>query len=47
MMSYGVRYAFGQLGSAVPAVSPPNFLHIPSLNAGRAEWEEEKPLALC
>ncbi|CAM9616376.1 unnamed protein product, partial [Bubo scandiacus] len=26
MMSYGMEYPFGQLGSAVPAVFPPNFL---------------------
>ncbi|KAK4823300.1 hypothetical protein QYF61_000513 [Mycteria americana] len=34
MMSYGVEYPFGQLGSAVPAVSPPNSLCTPSLLAG-------------
>ena len=26
MTSYGMEYPFGQLGSAVPAVSPPIFL---------------------
>jgi len=35
MMSYGVQYAFGQLGSAVPTVSPPSFLCTPSL---LADW---------
>ena len=30
----GMEYPFGQLGSAVPAVSPPNFLCTPSLLAG-------------
>ncbi|KAK4806226.1 hypothetical protein QYF61_013370 [Mycteria americana] len=40
MMPYGVEYPFGleypfsQLGSAVPAVSPPSFLCTPSLLAG-------------
>ena len=34
MMSYGMGYPFGQLGSAVPAVSPPNFLCPPSLLVG-------------
>jgi len=34
MMSYGMEYHFGQLKSAVPAVSPPNFLCTPSLLTG-------------
>ncbi|KAK4829699.1 hypothetical protein QYF61_006074 [Mycteria americana] len=34
MTSYGVEYPFGQLGSAVPAVSPPSFLCTPSLLTG-------------
>ena len=34
MMSYGLEYPFGQLGSAVPAVSPPSSLCTPSLLAG-------------
>ncbi|KAK4814666.1 hypothetical protein QYF61_024802 [Mycteria americana] len=34
MTSHGVGYPFGQLGSAVPAVSPPSFLCTPSLLAG-------------
>ncbi|KAK4819036.1 hypothetical protein QYF61_024401 [Mycteria americana] len=34
MTPYGVGYPFGQLGSAVPAVSPPNFSCTPSLFAG-------------
>ncbi|KAK4821599.1 LOW QUALITY PROTEIN: hypothetical protein QYF61_025176 [Mycteria americana] len=33
MTSYGMEYPFGQLGSAVPAVSPPSFLCSPSLLA--------------
>ncbi|KAK4826025.1 hypothetical protein QYF61_003846 [Mycteria americana] len=33
MMPYGVGYPLGQLGSAVPAVSPPSFLCTPSLLA--------------
>ncbi|GAB0180862.1 hypothetical protein GRJ2_000551500 [Grus japonensis] len=32
MTSYGMEYPFGQLGSAVPAVSPPNFMCTPSLS---------------
>jgi len=35
MMSYGMEYPFGLLGSAVLAVSPPSFLCTPSLLAGR------------
>lgn len=31
--SYGMQYPFGLLGSAVPAVSPPSRLLIPSLLA--------------
>ncbi|KAK4831745.1 hypothetical protein QYF61_018943 [Mycteria americana] len=34
MMLYGVGYPCGQLGSAVPVVSPPSFLCTPSLLAG-------------
>ena len=34
IMSYGVGYPFGQLGSAVPAMSPPSFLCTPSPLAG-------------
>jgi len=30
MMLYGIEYPFGQLGSAVVAVSPPNFCCTPS-----------------
>jgi len=29
-MSYGMGFSFGQLGSAVPAVSPPSLLRNPS-----------------
>ena len=41
--SYGMDYAFGQLGSAVLAVSPPSFLCPSSLLAGWAR-EAEKSL---
>ena len=47
MRSYGTEYSFSQLGSAVPAVSPPSFLHTPSLLTGRVVWEAEKALTLC
>lgn len=33
-MPYGMEYPCVQLGSAVPAVSPPSFWHRPSLIAG-------------
>ena len=46
MTSYGLEYPCGQLGSAVPAVSPPNFLCTPSLLAGGVGWEAEKALTL-
>jgi len=36
MTSCGTDYPFAQLGSAVPAMPPPNFLCPPSLHAGRA-----------
>ena len=32
-MAYGMEYPFGQLGSAVPAMSPPKLLPTPSLVA--------------
>ena len=47
MMSYGMEYPFGQLGSAVPAASPPSFLCTPSLLAGGVVRETEKALTLC
>ena len=47
MTSYGVKYPFGQLGSAVPAVSPPSFPCTPSLLTGGVEWEAERALTLC
>ena len=47
MLSYGMEYPFGQLGSAVPAVSPPNFLCTPSLLAGGVGWGAEKALTQC
>ncbi|KAK4813670.1 hypothetical protein QYF61_017637, partial [Mycteria americana] len=40
MRPYGVGYPFGQLGSAVPAVSPPSFLCPPSPLAGGLEVME-------
>lgn len=40
MTSHGVEYPFGQLRSAVPAVSP--LVH-PSLLAGGVLWETERP----
>jgi len=36
MTSYGMEYPLGQLESAVPAMSPPNFLCTPSLLTGGA-----------
>jgi len=44
MTSHGTEHPFGQLGSAVLAVSPPRLLCTPSLLLGRAVWEAEKPL---
>jgi len=46
-MLYGMEYLFGQFGSAVLAVSPPNFLTTPSLFTKGAEREKEKVLTLC
>ena len=43
MTSYGMEYPFGQFGSAVLAVSPPNFLCPSSLLTGWA-GEAEKSL---
>ena len=43
MTSHGMEYPFGQFGSAVPAVSPPNSLCPSSLLAGWAR-EAEKSL---
>ena len=42
--SYGMEFPFGQLGSAVPAVSPPNFPCTISVLAGGAVWEARKTL---
>ena len=47
MTSYGMKYPFGQFGSPVLCVSPPNSLCTPSHPAGRAVREAEKALALC
>ena len=44
---YGMEYPFGPLGSAVPAMSPHNFLCTPSLTAGGVGWEAGKALTLC
>jgi len=38
-----MEYPFDQLGSAVPAVSPPNFLCTPSLLTGRVVQEAKRP----
>lgn len=46
-MPYGLEHAFGQLGSAVLAVSPPSFLCSPRLLAGRAAWEGRLWCCLC
>ena len=45
-MPYGLAYSFGQSGSPVRALSPPSSCCTPSLLAGRAAREAEKPLAL-
>lgn len=47
MMSHAVEHPFGQLESAIPAVSPPNVSCTPSLLAAGAAGETEKGLALC
>ena len=47
MTWYGMEYAFGQPGSAVPAVSPPSSLCTPSPLAGGVGREAAKALALC
>ena len=45
-MPSGLAYSFGQSGSPVRALSPPSSCCTPSLLAGRAAREAEKPLAL-
>lgn len=45
-MAYGMEYTFGKLGSVVSAVSPPNYLYIPSLPAVGAVWETQKVLMM-
>lgn len=47
MTLYGMEYLFGQLGLAVPSVSPSRLLPTSSLLAVGAEWETEKDLMLC
>jgi len=44
MMSHGMEHSFGQLGSAVPAVTPPSFLCTRCLLVGRSVWPAKKPL---
>lgn len=46
-MPYCLEHHFGQLGSAVLVVCPPNFLCTSSLLSGRAVWEAEKALLVC
>jgi len=41
MTTQSTEHPFGRFGSAVPAVSPPNLLPIPSQLAGQAGWEKE------
>lgn len=47
MLPYGMKYPFEHLGSAVPAVSPHNFLCYPNLFAGWVVGELEKTMRLC
>ena len=47
MMPYGMEYPFGQLGSAVPAVSPPSFLCPPALWCEAGWCEKQGRLWLC
>ena len=47
MTLYGMEYPFGQLGTDVPAMSPPNFLFPPSLLPGGELWGAEEALTLC
>jgi len=47
MMSYSKEYPFDQLGSAVPDVSPPNFLCTPSILVDEVVRQAEKALTLC
>jgi len=42
MMSYTMEYPFGQLRQAVPAVSSPNLLPIPSLFPGRGRMRNRE-----
>lgn len=47
IMSYGNKYPFALLGSAVTAVSSPSLLPTLCLCAGTALWEMEKALLQC
>lgn len=47
MTSHGMEHLFGQLGSAVPAVSSPSVLCTSSLLSGGVVCEAEKALTLC
>jgi len=46
LMPRGTEYPLGQLGSAVPAVSPPSFCCSPSLLAAGVVWEAEEALTV-
>jgi len=43
MTSYGMEYPFGQLGKAVPAVSPPSFLCPPACSLVGACEKQKRP----
>lgn len=47
MTSYSIEYLFAPFEVAVQGMSPPNFLCITNLLAGRTAWESEKSLSLC
>lgn len=47
MTPYGIEYSLGQLGSAVPSLSPFNFLCTCNLFSSSSVWESEEALTLC
>jgi len=47
MMLYGMEYAFGQLGSAVPAVSPSQLLVHPQSTCWWGDVRSRKAVTLC
>lgn len=47
VMPYAKEYIWNQLGSAVPAVSPPSFLWTPSLPTDGVGWGAGKTWTLC